>query len=177
MRQIHGIWYERNVILRFKLNCNNIKYTSKYYAYTQKDIPVQIKCIKLGSSIDLSDFKRNQTHKHNFIMIIGFWEDSKTNIVQEHILFFNKYKFNNLCSFDYTEQMLKDMKAISNDKKDDFTWKLFVKKYKSLYNDENLIKLRFKRDHKNQKRIQCAINNKIFYKKFIHSSFKHVQTL
>lgn len=31
----------------------------------------------------------------------------------------------------------------------------------------NLIRPRFKRDHKNQKRIQCAINNKDFYKYFI----------
>lgn len=31
----------------------------------------------------------------------------------------------------------------------------------------NLVRPRFKRDHKKQKRIQCAINNKDFYSYFV----------
>ena len=63
--------------------------------------------------------------------------------------------------------MHNEMKSISNHKKDDLLWSEFIKKYKKLYPKDNLIKLRFKRDHKTQKRIQCAINFKTFNTLFI----------
>jgi hypothetical protein len=58
---------------------------------------------------------------------------------------------------------------ITNDKKDDEKWKTQItqltKEYKIL--TPNLVRPRFKRDHKKQKRIQCAINNKDFYNYFV----------
>ena len=66
-----------------------------------------------------------------------------------------------------------DLKAflanITNSSIDDEKWKKGISIYKKLWGKEtpNLVRLRFKRDHKTQKRMQCAINNKIFYDYFL----------
>lgn len=61
------------------------------------------------------------------------------------------------------------LSSITNNRKDDERWKneinLLKKEWKN--STPNLIRPRFKRDHKKQKRIQCAINNKDFYNYFI----------
>ena len=59
------------------------------------------------------------------------------------------------------------MKQISNDRSDDGKWKEFRKKWNLLYkkfNNNPVITLRFKRDHKKQKRIQCGISSSNFKK-------------
>ena len=58
---------------------------------------------------------------------------------------------------------------ITNDREDDEKWKEMIKTQKIRWQKEtkNLIRPRFKRDHKSQKRVQCAINNKDFYNYFI----------
>ena len=56
------------------------------------------------------------------------------------------------------------MKLITNNHSDDSKWKIFREKYTKLYGD-SIISLRFKRDHKTQKRIQCGIA----YKNFINT--------
>lgn len=168
-RQIHGFIYEKNIVNRMNFVKSKI-YNSKYDAYTQNQTPVQIKCIKHNSSIDLGDFKRNQHHTLDFILIVGLWKEKKTNIIEEHLFLYDKDVFNSMLNFDYVTQMLEELKTVSNDKKDDNIWKEFIKKYKILYGNENLIKLRFKRDHKCQKRIQCAINSRSFKDEFMKAA-------
>ena len=48
-----------------------------------------------------------------------------------------------------------------------------VKNYLEVIGEKtsNLVRPRFKRDHKSQKRIQCAINNKDFYQKICGGVF------
>jgi len=53
------------------------------------------------------------------------------------------------------------MSEISNDRSDDNKWKQFRLKWKEKYGD-SIISLRFKRDHKKQKRIQCGITKTNF---------------
>jgi hypothetical protein len=62
--------------------------------------------------------------------------------------------------------MKSEMKLISNSKNDDNKWREFVKKYKKLHGKDALLQPRFKRDHKSQKRIQCAINRKYYQTTF-----------
>jgi hypothetical protein len=63
------------------------------------------------------------------------------------------------------------IKQISNDTTDDDLWKSSVVKYRSEWNKTSpYLRPRFKRDHKSQKRIQCAITHKDFIK--IHSMYK-----
>lgn len=166
-RQKHGFQYELQVIKKYKLSKTET-YTCPYDAYynkiNEKSIPVQIKCIKMGSNIEMGDYRRNKRKYDDFILIIGFWEKEKTNIVKEVILYINNEEFKNYLKFDYDEQMFKEMKSISNKKEDDLKWKLFCEKYKKKWPNKNILQLRFKRDHKKQKRLQCAIPWRLFDK-------------
>ena len=58
---------------------------------------------------------------------------------------------------------------ITNSHDDDEKWKAMTKQARKNWQNEtsNLVRPRFKRDHKTQKRIQCAINNGDFYKYFV----------
>ena len=69
----------------------------------------------------------------------------------------------------YLEYFSEMLHNITNDKEDDEKWKEMIKTQKTRWQKEtnNLIRPRFKRDHKSQKRVQCAINNKDFYNYFI----------
>lgn len=166
-RQRHGLDYEKLIIQKYCL-LKSDNYTSKYDAY-YKDIPVQIKCIKQGSSIELGDFQRNQLNNKDFILIIGFWKNDKKNIIKEHCLSIDNNLFSEQMKFNHTIDMLSEMKKITNLYEDDLIWKKFCKKYRDLYPLSNNVKLRFKRDHSKQKRIQCAINWKYFNNVLIHS--------
>jgi hypothetical protein len=168
-RQQHGFIYEDYIIKTFNLEKCGI-YTSKFDAYYDK-IPVQIKCIKKNSEICLGDFKRIQLIDQDFILVLGFWEKNRKNIVKQEVLYIDHVVFKTFCDFDKTESMITEMKSISNRVCDDILWRKFIKKHKELYPTENIIKLRFKRDHKVQKRIQCAVKfqdlKRYNFKKFI----------
>lgn len=166
-RQIHGFLYEDYVINKYSL-VKSQNYTSKFDAYTLTHIPVQIKCIKKGSSIDMGDYYRNITIISSFYLVVGYWHVSKTNIVSEKIHYididvYKKYMYKNT---QLILDMKSEMKLISNSKNDDNKWREFVKKYKKLHGKDALLQPRFKRDHKSQKRIQCAINRKYYQTTF-----------
>jgi len=163
-RQNHGFLYEN---LKIKQN-NLIKsdnYTSKwdtYEVYDGVEIPVSIKCVGVNASIDFGDFKRQTEVDRDFILYVGFWKGKKTNIVEEYKVLINKDIWNSYFG-DKTiiTNMNNELKDISNDYSDDLKWTQYRNKYKSLYGD-SIISLRFKRDHKKQKRIQCGITKKNF---------------
>ena len=73
--------------------------------------------------------------------------------------------FNKECGEFFKKMLL----SVSNNKEDDNKWKTLMNEGKQLWKNKtpNLISPRFKRDHKNQKRIQCAITNKNFYNYFL----------
>lgn len=137
------------------------------------DIPVSIKCCKLKSSIDFGDLKRQINITNNFILYVGFWKIDKYKIYQEYKLLIKKqYWTNYFGNVNIISDMLNDMKNISNNKIDDNNWKRFIYKYKELYGN-SIISLRFKRDHKKQKRIQCGI----MYNNFIYNILKDNEIL
>lgn len=165
-RQEHGFVYEQSIIKKYNLK-PSIHYIHKDDGY-KNDIPVQIKCIKHKSSIDLGDLWRNGNKSESFYLIIGFWKGKKDNIIEEHILFIDHKKWNKYFEFDHNDEIKHLIKTISNDYSDDDKWKKEVKRLKGLWNTtDRVIQPRFKRDHKKQKRIQCAISNKIFYSFFV----------
>ena len=189
-RQQHGFDYQDYVIEQLGLKPDK-NYRGKNDAYYQEkdgiEYPVQIKFIKKGSAIDLGDYSRNKNKTKNFVLIIGFWKGIKGNIIEEYILYppvewwVGLFKIRD--GFDV--EMYEFLKNISNNVTDDDKWikgrKKFTEKWKTdwlLYNQEfekkweeeypeRLILPRFKRDHKHQKRIQCAIPNEKFYKHFL----------
>lgn len=171
-RQMHGFRYESKIIQKYGLVKSKL-YTSKYDAYTKDGTPVQIKCVKNRTSISFGDFQRNQNHSVPFILIIGFWQSSNCDIIKEHVLMIDRGIFLKELYFLRTEEMLEEMKKISNNKKDDAIWKQFRQKWTSIYPRTNLISLYFKRDHKIQTRIQCGISYKKFTSRFLKLFQQH----
>lgn len=156
-RQGHGFEYEQNVVQRFGLQ-KSTNYISPFDSMCG-DIPVQIKCIKFGCAIELGDYFRNKQKNCNFILIIGFWKDSKDNIIEEYIFFVKFDVFIANLHYDADEQMIAELKLISNLYEDDDCWEAYCNRHKSRFATfHNKIDIRFKRDHKTQKRIQCAIS-------------------
>lgn len=189
-RQQHGFDYQEYVIKQLDLKADT-NYIGENDAYCMEkngiDYPILIKFIKKGSAIDLSDYKRNKNRDKDFVLIVGFWEGIKGNIVEEHVLCPPHEWWQGLFMIDndFDEDMYNFLKNISNDKSEDVIWKKTIKEFKIRWNDywkenktefenfwdcvcpERLIQPRFKRDHKKQKRIQCAVSNKNFYKYFL----------
>ncbi len=165
-RQEHAFKYEKRIILE-----NNITksegYTDKWDAY-EEGKPVSVKNIKKNSSVDFGDFRRQTMLKEDFILYVGFWSTDKDNIVEEYKILI---KYENWIKYfgdtSIVDDMMAEMKLISNDYLDDPKWKQFRKKWGDLYKKDNsnpMVALRFKRDHKKQKRIQCGISSKNFKK-------------
>lgn len=159
-RQAHGFLYQSNVIQRLKLK-EISSYTAQYDACYQ-GTPVQIKCMKQGSEMRLGDYRRNKHKKEDFIMIVGIWNQSKHRIIHEDVRYIRHQSYTKNMGFgyynDYIErQMFLDLKSLSNSYADDILWKEFCARYKNFWQEENKIDLRFARDHKTQKRIQCSI--------------------
>jgi hypothetical protein len=168
-RQNHGFLFEEYIIDKYHLT-KEYNYTCAYDAYTSNGIPIQIKCIKKSSSIDMGDMLRNIKKNSCFILVIGFWKYvnscKKIDTIYYHFIDIHIYK-PLIGGFleNKVINALEEMKNISNDHKDDSLWKDFSKRYKREL-DGSFLKPRFKRDHKSQKRIQCAIPNKLYFNVF-----------
>lgn len=166
-RQQHGFKFEQLCQEKYNLILSE-DYTSRFDGILN-NLPVSIKCEKLGSDIELADYFRNSQITEDFYMIVGFWEGSKDNIVEIHLLKINGYEFHKLFDLSFNARFHELLNNITNDYTDDIKWKTSITLLKKEWKmaTPNLIRPRFKRDHKNQKRIQCAINNKDFYEYFI----------
>lgn len=166
-RQIHGFIYEQEVVKRFNLRKQS-EYTAVWDAYTQDGIPVSIKTEKVRTDIELGDYFRNARNEQDFYLVVGFWEKDKTNIIEEKILFIPGVIWRSLFVKSFEEKLHKLLREITNSPTDDKKWKELIAHFRNEWKQEtdNLIRLRFKRDHKKQKRIQCAINNKDFFNYF-----------
>ena len=170
-RQKHGFIYEKMISVSKNIILSK-DYQDKYDGHTLKGFPVQIKCIKHKSCIDLGDIYRNANKKEDFYLIIGFYDKINKgrvpNIVEEYVLFIDHKKWNKLFKFDHYDQMKHLIKTISNDNSDDNKWRKEVSRLKKIWNSiDRYVQPRFKRDHKKQKRVQCAINNKSFHSFFV----------
>jgi hypothetical protein len=159
-RQGHGFEFEQQIIKRYNLQkCN---YVSPFDAICG-NLPIQVKCIKYGCAIELGDYFRNKRKHCDFILYVGFWKNTKDNIVEECIFSVNHEAFIANLRYDADEQMTAGMKLITNLREDDCKWEEYCKFHKQKYSKfDNKIDIRFKRDHKTQKRIQCAIAWKNF---------------
>lgn len=167
-RQGHGFSFEQKVEELFGVDRTNREYTDKWDGML-RGFPVSIKVAKLGTDIEMADIRRNAYNTEDFYLIVGFWEGEKTNIVKIETLFISGNEWHSLFNASLVEECLAFLKTVTNDKSDDEKWKegrlSLSKRWKET--TPNLIRPRFKRDHKTQKRIQCAINYKDFYNYFV----------
>jgi hypothetical protein len=176
-RQKHGFDFQDYIINKYSLTeYKGIDhYTHQWDAY-YNEIPVSIKHIKYKSEIDLADFFRNSKINKDFIMIVGFYKNNNFEEDDIHILNINgddwSKLFNSSSDPDFLDKYtikLKDLlDTITNHKDDDSKWKSQIKILKKEWsnNTPNIVRPRFKRDHKVQKRIQCAINYNDFIQHF-----------
>ena len=165
-RQKHGFIFEEYVKNKYDIELNK-EYTAAWDGVLN-GYPVSIKCEKYGSDIELADYFRNSNIEHDFYLIVGFWQDSKDNIVEEKILFIKGDEFHLLFDETFSVRFKELLNNITNSVEDDDKWKKAITALRKEWSvsTPNLIRPRFKRDHKTQKRIQCAINNKDFYSYF-----------
>lgn len=166
-RQSHGFKFEEYVVNKYFVK-KSTNYTNKWDGELN-GYPVSIKCEGYKTDIELADFTRNALNKEDFYLIVGFWDGAKDNIVEEHVLFINGKEWHELFPQHFIEDFKNLLNSVTNDYSDDEKWtrlrKELTKQWKSETN--NLIRPRFKRDHKSQKRVQCAINYKDFHNYFI----------
>jgi hypothetical protein len=161
-RQVHGFDYQKRIIEDETLT-EDVNYTGKWDAFSSESkLPVSIKCIGINGSVDFGDFRRQTEIVSDFILYVGFWKKSKSNVIEQYKVLIKKEKWDSYFGDkSIISSMMEDMKDISNDHSDDPKWKDFRDKYSKLYGN-SIISLRFKRDHKKQKRIQCGITRKNF---------------
>lgn len=166
-KQRAGFDYQKNVIEKYKLTPDS-NYTGHWDAYFN-GIPVSIKLEKYKSDIELADIFRQMDVKEDFFMLVGFWKDEKDNIIEEHLLYIPANLYNNYFNHGMKKEFYNLLNSITNFVEDDEKWRREISNLRKAWakTTNNYIRLRFKRDHKKQKRVQCAINNKIFYSHFI----------
>lgn len=167
-RQTHGFVFEESIIKKFNF-IKEEKYTAKWDAFSKTGIPISIKYEKEGSDIELADLYRNMQIDRDFLLIVGFWNSSKENLVSTYMLYIKQEEWKNLFDKDLAIEIKNFLENISNQHSDDEKWKIGISEFKKLWKlkTKNLVRLRFKRDHKTQKRMQCAINNSDFFSIFI----------
>lgn len=181
-RQGHGIVYEHDVIERFNLN-KSLSSTSLFDAHTQSGIPVSIKNNKAGTNYGLGGMLRQSLIDEPFILVAGCWRSSISRAKPEHefIYFFDdpcvwRENFDENIINEYLELII----SITNNKSDDEHWRENIDrlrlKWNFLFKKNPSIIPAPKRDHKNQKRLQCTMVPKNFYD-FLVTNPKTVQEL
>lgn len=166
-RQKHGFDFEKSIIEEHGLKPSQT-YTSEWDAFHGK-IPVSVKVAKNGSDIEMADIFRNARVSQNFILIVGFWEEEKTNITEVHTLYIEADEWTKNFDSELLDEFKELLNSITNDTSDDERWKSSIKEGRRKWKERtsNLIRPRFKRDSKKQKRIQCAINHNDFRSEFL----------
>lgn len=158
-RQIHGFRNEFYTCEKYDLMKMD-KYTHVWDAYTRVDnMPVSIKTVKHRSEIPLADYGRNAKIAQDFYLIVAFWQGDKHNVIEEVTLKipyeFWKEQFTN----EYDNDIHLMLKNSSPDRSYDATWESDCYDIKEKWaTKQSIIRLRPKRDHKGQIRMQCAIS-------------------
>lgn len=168
-RQSHGFTYEEYIKGKYNIRpFEKGNYICKWDGILN-GYPVSIKTEKIGSDVEMASFLRNATNTDSFYLFVGFWEKQKSNVVKEVILFIDGNEWHQLFDVDIVNECEELVRTISNASSDDERWKNEITALRKRWtkNTSNLIRPRFKRDHKGQKRMQCAINNKDFFKYFV----------
>lgn len=163
-RQSHGFTFEQYIINRFNLEKIN-GYTAEYDATDENGTPVSIKYIKEKGSIEMGDYFRNARKKENFILFIGFWKFINNTRQTTRIYRFeiDQPQWVQMFQFEHALAMKTEMKYITCLRADDDRWKEYCDRYKKLWNARaRNCRIRFKKENKTQKRIQCALNQKDF---------------
>jgi len=160
-RQSHGLINENRIKELYSLEdyLGKKDYTAKYDAQTAEGTPVSIKTTKHGCAVDMGDYFRNANADKDFYLIVSFWKNDKLNIHEEFHMLIPHEEWQKLFKREFDERIRKMLDDVSHERWYDRIWR---EQRLSLRADwgEGIVKLRPKRDHKSQKRMQCAISYK-----------------
>ena len=168
-RQKHGFKFEDYAKKMFNIQpCPKGHYTYKWDGMLNGH-PVSIKTEEINTDVEMASFTRNASNTDDFYLIVGFWQGKKDNIVAIETLFISGTEWHELFDQDIVQECQKFLGTVTNDVSDDEKWTIGREALTAKWqeNTSNLIRPRFKRDHKTQKRMQCAINYTDFYEYFL----------
>lgn len=175
-RQGHGFWLEEKLekIKGWK-RCEG--YTNVFDLKDHCGTHIQSKCIKNTADIELGDLFRNGKKEKDFKLIVGLYDKlieiqkgkKIPNKIQQYIeVEVDHEKWNKQFVLpddvrEYWKHWISNL--VKNDYSYDSQWRHDViarKKEWEHYNKQKLsmVNPRFKRDHKKQRRLQCAIKRK-----------------
>lgn len=175
-RQGHGFKFESIAKPKYGIQpCPKGHYTYKWDGELN-GYPVSIKTEQYGTDVEMASFMRNASNTDSFYLIVGFWEGTKDNIVAIETLFIDGDEWHQLFNQEIVQECQNFLHEITNDYSDDDKWRAGCKELQARWESEtpNLVRPRFKRDHKDQKRMQCAINYSDFYTYFIPKYRKEI---
>ena len=168
-RQKHGFKFEDYAKTLFNIQpCPKGHYTYKWDGMLNGH-PVSIKTEKINSDVEMASFTRNASNTDDFYLIVGFWRGEKENIVEIKTLFISGNEWHELFDQNIVQECQDFLNSVTNNVSDDEKWKIGREALTAKWKEQttNLVRPRFKRDHKDQKRMQCAINNGDFYNYFV----------
>lgn len=178
-RQNHGFLEEEYIRQNYSFRKSS-KYTSRWDGYLSSstiendvdfvdysllEIPVSIKTKKLGGCLEMGSLLRNATVDTDFVLFAGMWQGQTKTIVKRHIIYVPRSVWNSIFNMELSRKMNDIFKDndISNDRIQDDEWKKISTEYRKEWNKSNqAINVLFKRDHKNQRRVQCSIRRDFF---------------
>lgn len=174
-RQNHGFKNEERIKEKYGLkkytDVKSNDYTSTYDAIAPNGKPVSIKTEAFKSNVELGDYFRNANANEDFYMVVSFWQGEKDNIVEEHKLLIPADEWAEHFDRTFDDKIRTLISEASNDESYDEEWKRRRLALNEEYGADQFIRLRPKRDHKKQKRMQAAID----YKDFLEFA-KHYET-
>lgn len=153
-RQAHGFIYEDAFMKKFDIKPSK-KYTAEFDG--QCEYPVQVKFTKMKGEVCLGSYRRNAKKSKDFVLHMAFYRE-KYKPCEEHTLLIDHSIYTKLFKADI-DLAEKELSVMTKKQSDDIKHKELLAKYKK-YDD--IVHIRFKRDHKGQKRIQAAIPRKMF---------------
>ena len=184
--QAHGFKFEDYVIEKYGL-IKETNYTAAWDAYTKNGIPVSIKTSEIGSEICFGDIFRQASIEVNwFYLVIGFWEDTKSNIQDVYIIPIKSKDWKKM----FDEEVIKHLENMLDiagngsyyNKEDEELWISLREECKKIWknNTLNIMRPRFRwvrpdenceDEDKGRHRIQCAIRYNSFMDNFINNDY------
>jgi hypothetical protein len=158
-RQKHGFEYE--IILQGRyIGWIKLGYTAKFDLRTHHGRAVSAKTYKQKGELCLADYDRNKNVNEDFVLCVRQYRiDGGVTQSVERFYHVDHRVWKRFFTFEHDAAMTTEWGLITNLRVDDARSTACQNKYKNLWGRDRLVQLRFKRDHKKQKRIQCAVPN------------------
>lgn len=148
--------------------------TSEHDAYMEwegREVPVQIKHMQWRCDIWFADFFRCARKAHDFILVVGFWETHKNNIIYKRAYYINHQKWNEMLAYEHLDRMEREFREIPKPPLGRELWDKFIDEhYKGYNSSERIVMMRKHRSNDSggnkEQRIQAAVDYRDFLYQF-----------